>query len=53
LLPFAALNSKLSDALRGNQARLVAELFQPDGSSKLVFEDESVVDIDRSRRTES
>jgi hypothetical protein len=37
-LSFGALHQKLADALRASRARLVAELRQPDGSVKLIFE---------------
>jgi hypothetical protein len=52
-LPFATLHARLCDALRGDQPRLMAELLQPDGNRRLVFEDESIMDIDRPRRPES
>jgi hypothetical protein len=42
-LPFAALNERISDALRGSQPGLIAELLRRGDGSKLVFEDESIV----------
>ena len=37
-IPFSILHSRLCDALRGNQPRVVAEVIQS-GKSKLVFDD--------------
>ena len=37
-LSFGELHQTLADALRGTRPRLVAELQQPDGSVKLIFE---------------
>jgi hypothetical protein len=37
-MPFAALHTRLCDALRGKRPRVVAEVIQTGGKSKLVFE---------------
>jgi hypothetical protein len=49
-VPFSVLHTRLCDALRGDRPRLVAEVMQPDGSSKLIFENESIADIIAPRR---
>jgi hypothetical protein len=36
--PFSALHTRFGDALRNDRPRLLAEVVQPDGSSKLIFE---------------
>lgn len=45
-MPFAALHTRLCDALRGGRPRLVVEVIQPDGKSGLVFEDGSSTSLD-------
>jgi len=45
-MPFAVLHTSLSDVLRGERPRLVAEVIQAGGKSKLVFEDGSSTTID-------
>lgn len=45
-LSFQELHDRICDALRGNEARLVAEAFGPDGQRRLVFEDGLVVEED-------
>jgi hypothetical protein len=37
-VPFPALHTQLCEALRSGRPRLVAEVFRPDGSVKLIFE---------------
>jgi len=49
-VPFPVLHARLCDALRGDRPRLAAEVLQPDGSSRLVFDDGSVVDATAPRR---
>jgi hypothetical protein len=44
-IPFGALHARLCDALRGDRPRLAAEVVLPGGSTRLVFEDGSVVDV--------
>ena len=44
-IPFGVLHARLCDALRGNRPRLAAEVLLPGGSTRLVFEDGSVVDV--------
>ena len=44
-MPFAALHTKLCDALRGERPRLVAEVMHADGRSELVFEDGSPTSV--------
>ena len=48
--PFSALHTRLCDALRDDRPRLLAEVVQPDGGSKLIFESESVGDVIAPRR---
>lgn len=48
-MPFAALHTRLCDALRGERPRLVAEVIQAGGKSKLVFEDGSSTSVSGSR----
>ena len=52
-VPFSALHTRLCNALRGDRPRLVAEVMQPDGSLKLIFENESVADIIAPRQLDS
>lgn len=49
-ISFSALHTRLCEALRGDRARLLAEGVQPDGSFKLIFENESVGDVIAPRR---
>jgi len=46
-MPFPILHTKLCDALRGDRPRLAAELVQPDGTRKLLFDDGSLTQIPR------
>lgn len=48
-MPFAALHTRLCDALRGERPRVVAEVIQIGGKSKLVFEDGSSTSVSGSR----
>jgi hypothetical protein len=48
--PFSDLHARLCDALRGDRPRLVAEVLRPDGSSELIFENESIANIVTPRR---
>jgi hypothetical protein len=48
--PFSDLHARLCDALRGDWPRLVAEVLRPDGSSELIFENESIANIVTPRR---
>ena len=41
-VPFTALHTRVCDALRGDRPRLLAEVIQSDGTSKLFFDDESI-----------
>jgi hypothetical protein len=41
-IPFAELHERICDALRGSRPRFVAELWEPDGTIRLMFEDGSV-----------
>lgn len=43
-VPFTALHTLVCDALRGDRPRLLAEVVQPDGTSKLFFDNESIAD---------
>lgn len=43
-VPFSALHARLCDALRGDRPRLLAEVIQSDGTSKLFFDNESIAD---------
>lgn len=43
-VPFTALHTRVCDALRGDRPRLHAEVVQPDGTSKLFFDNESIAD---------
>lgn len=45
-MPFAALHTRLRDALRGERPRVVAEVMQAGGKSGLVFEDGSSTSLD-------
>ena len=45
-MPFGALHTRLCDALRGGRPRLVAEVMQVGGKSKLLFEDGSSTSVD-------
>jgi hypothetical protein len=49
-VPFPVLHAKLCDALRADRPRLVAEVVQSDGSSKLIFENGSFTPLSRSRK---
>jgi hypothetical protein len=49
-VPFSALHTRLCDALRGDRPRLLAEVMQPDGSLKLIFENEYIADSIAPRR---
>jgi hypothetical protein len=44
-VPFSDLHARLCDALRGDRPRLVAQVMRPDGSSGLIFENESIANI--------
>lgn len=44
-MPFSLLYAKLCDALRGDRPRLAAELVQPDGTRRLLFDDGSFTQI--------
>ncbi len=44
-MPFSLLHAKLCDALRGGRPRLAAELVQPDGTRRLLFDDGSFTQI--------
>lgn len=46
---FAALHTRLCDALRGGRPRVVAEVIQAGGKSTLVFEDGSSTSVSGSR----
>jgi hypothetical protein len=46
-VPFSALHARLCDALRGDRPRLLAEVIQSDGTSKLFFDNESIADSSR------
>jgi hypothetical protein len=46
-VPFTALHTRVCDALRGDQPRLLAEVLQPDGTSKLFFDNQSIADSSR------
>jgi hypothetical protein len=46
-VPFTALHTRVCDALRGDRPRLLAEVIQPDGTSKLFFDNESIADSSR------
>jgi len=46
-VPFTALHARVCDALRGDRPRLLAEVIQPDGTSNLFFDDESIADPSR------
>jgi len=48
-MPFAALHTRLCDALRGGRPRVVAEVIQTGGKSTLVFEDGSSTSVSGSR----
>lgn len=48
-MPFAALHTRLCDALRGERPRVVAEVIQIGGKSKLVFEDGSSTSVSGSQ----
>jgi hypothetical protein len=48
--PFSALHTRLCDALRNDRPRLLAEVVQPDGSLRLICENESVGDVVAPRR---
>ena len=48
-MPFAALHTRLCDALRGGRPRVVAEMIQIGGKSTLVFEDGSSTSVSGSR----
>lgn len=48
-MPFAALHTRLCDALRGERPRVAAEVIQIGGKSKLVFEDGSSTSVSGSR----
>ncbi|MFL6195194.1 MAG: hypothetical protein ACJ75H_13550 [Thermoanaerobaculia bacterium] len=37
--PFPELHARLCVALRGDRPRLLAEVWEPDGSTQLIFED--------------
>ena len=50
---FSALHTQLCEALRSGRPRLVAEVMQPDGSVKLIFENESIADITGPRRLDN
>lgn len=43
-VPFTALHTRVCDALRGDRPRLLAEVVQPDGTSKLFFDNQSIAD---------
>ncbi|MGO8858951.1 MAG: hypothetical protein ACLQO1_25120 [Steroidobacteraceae bacterium] len=49
-VPFSDLHTRLCDALRDDRPRLLAEVVQNDGSSKLIFENQSVGDAIAPRR---
>jgi hypothetical protein len=49
-VPFSDLHARLCDALRGDRPRLVAQVMRPDGSSGLIFENESIANIVTPRR---
>ena len=44
-IPFAELHERICDALRGARPRCVGESWGPDGSVRLMFEDDSARDI--------
>ena len=44
-MSFSLLHAKLCDALRGDRPRLAAELVQPDGTRRLLFDDGSFTQI--------
>ena len=46
-VPFTALHSRVCDTLRGDQPRLLAEVPQPDGTSQLFFDNQSIADSSR------
>lgn len=46
-VPFTALHARVCDAMRGDRPRLLAEVIQPDGTSKLFFDNESIADSSR------
>jgi hypothetical protein len=50
---FSALHTRLCEALRGGRPRLVGEVMQPDGSLKLIFENESIASIIAPRRLDN
>src|ERR1700730_13085204 len=52
-VPFSCLHTRLCKALRGDRPRIVAKVTQPDGSLKLIFENESVADIIAPRQLDS
>lgn len=43
-IPFTALHTRVCHALRGDRPRLLAEVIQPDGTSRLFFDHESIAD---------
>ncbi len=43
VMPFGVLHARLCDTLRGDRPRLMAEVVLPGGSTRLVFDDGSVV----------
>lgn len=51
-ISFSALHTRLCEALRGDRPRLLAEVVQPDGSSKLIFENKTVGDVIAPRRSD-
>lgn len=49
-VPFSDLHARLCDALRDDRPRLVAQVMRPDGSSGLIFGNESIANIVKPRR---
>lgn len=43
-LPFSVVHEGICEALRGSRPKLLAELLQPDGSTRAVFDDGSIID---------
>ena len=50
-MPFQDLHDRLCDALRGSKPRVVLELFVPDATPTLVFEDGSTMAAPQNERT--
>lgn len=44
-IPFAELHERICNALRGNQSRFIGEWFNPDGTTRLMFEDGSIREL--------